>query len=221
MKKIVFITCMLLFGKLSLKAQDPITQIIKEAITKVIVAVDLKIQRLQNETIWLQNAQKTIENTMSKLKLDEITDWVERQRALYADYFEELWKVKSAITYYHHVKEIIEKQIALARMYKKAYQNINSDNHFTTDEIVYMSKVYSGIVEESIKNLEGLFLVINSFKLQMTDGKRMELINEVAKAIDKNYNDLHEFTNQNMQLSISRARDSKDILMIKALYGLP
>ena len=29
-------------------AQDPITLIIKEGITKVIVAVDLKIQRLQN-----------------------------------------------------------------------------------------------------------------------------------------------------------------------------
>ena len=41
-------------------AQDPITLIIKEGITKVIVAVDLKIQRLQNETIWLQNAQKTL-----------------------------------------------------------------------------------------------------------------------------------------------------------------
>ena len=66
-------------------AQDPITLIIKEGIKKVIQAVDLKIQRLQNKTIWLQNAQKTLENTMSQLKLDEITDWVERQRTLYGE----------------------------------------------------------------------------------------------------------------------------------------
>ncbi len=64
-------------------AQDPITLIIKEGIVKVIKAVDLKIQRLQNKTIWLQNAQKTLENSMSKLKLDEISGWVEKQRTLY------------------------------------------------------------------------------------------------------------------------------------------
>src|SRR5215216_4741827 len=64
-------------------AQLAILDIIKQAITKVIVAVDLKVQRLQNKTIWLQNAQKTLENQMSKLKLDEIKDWVENQRKLY------------------------------------------------------------------------------------------------------------------------------------------
>src|ERR1700691_3659973 len=53
-----------------------IIAVIKEGITKVIKAVDLKIQRLQTQTIWLQNAQKEIENVMSKVKLDEISGWV-------------------------------------------------------------------------------------------------------------------------------------------------
>src|SRR3954462_6349488 len=78
-------------------AQDPITEIIKAGIKKVIKAVDLKIQRLQNQTIWLQNAQKVIENTMSVVKLNEITDWVEKQRVLYKDYYNELWQVKNVI----------------------------------------------------------------------------------------------------------------------------
>ena len=55
-------------------AQIPISEIIKAAVKKVIKAVDLKIQRLQNKTIWLQNAQKVLENKMSKLKLTEISD---------------------------------------------------------------------------------------------------------------------------------------------------
>src|SRR5688500_13253888 len=94
-------------------AQDPITLIIKEGIKKVIKAVDLKIQRLQNQVIWLQNAQKVIENTMSKLKLEEISDWVEKQRVLYQDYFEELRKVKDALAYYHRIREIINRQALL------------------------------------------------------------------------------------------------------------
>src|SRR5688572_10980502 len=50
----------------------PILEVIKQGVVKVIRAVDLKIQRLQNETIWLQHAQKVMENTLSKLKLEEI-----------------------------------------------------------------------------------------------------------------------------------------------------
>ena len=69
-------------------AAIPIAKIIKEGVKKVIKAVDLMIQRLQNKTIWLQNAQKVIENQLSKLKLTEISDWVNKQKELYKDYFD-------------------------------------------------------------------------------------------------------------------------------------
>ena len=204
----------------SAKAQDPITLIIKEGITKVIKAVDLKIQRLQTKTIWLQNAQKVIENTMSKMKLDEITDWVEKQRVLYKDYFEELQKVKLVLTYYHKVNEIAALQLAIAKEYKRSFDGIRQDIHFRPDEVSYMESVYSGIIEESLKNLDGLYLVINSFATQMSDEKRMEIINGVQKAIQKNYDDLRSFSTQNIQLSVARAKDQTEILVIKNLYGL-
>lgn len=202
------------------KAQDPITLIIKEGITKVIKAVDLKIQRLQTKTIWLQNAQKVIENTMSKLKLDEITDWIEKQRVLYKDYFEELQKVKLALTYYHKVKEIATLQLAIAKEYKRSFDGIRQDTHFSPDEVSYMESVYSGIIDESLKNLDGLYLAISSFATQMSDEKRMEIINGVQKAIQKNYDDLRSFSSQNIQLSVARAKDQNEILVIKNLYGL-
>jgi len=88
MKRILGIGLMFFSMVLATKgteAQIPIADIIKEGVKKVIIAIDLRIQRLQNETIWLQNAQKTLENQMSKLKLGEISDWVEKQRKLYDD----------------------------------------------------------------------------------------------------------------------------------------
>ena len=42
------------------KAVIPILEIIRQAVIWVIKAVDLMIQRLQNKTIWLQNAQKVL-----------------------------------------------------------------------------------------------------------------------------------------------------------------
>ncbi|MCH5684244.1 hypothetical protein LWM68_08205 [Niabella sp. W65] len=57
-------------------------KVFTEAVKKALRAADLAIQRLQNKTIGLQNAQKEVENTMSKLKLREISDWAEKQRGL-------------------------------------------------------------------------------------------------------------------------------------------
>ncbi len=93
-RKLVIVTlgfCCLMLPIQETKAQIPIADIIKAAVIKVIKAVDLQVQRLQNKTIWLQNAQKALENEMSQLKLNEIKDWVGKQRKLYDDYYQELW----------------------------------------------------------------------------------------------------------------------------------
>ena len=218
MKKVMLVIVML--ASIKSNSQLPIAEIIKQGIKKVIIAVDLKIQRLQNKTIWLQNAQKAVENTMSKLKLEEISGWVEKQRTLYADYFDELSKVKSAIATYHRVKDIIDKQTALVNEYRSAWNLFRQDGHFTPDEISYMERVYSGILEESIKNLDQVFLVINAFATQMTDAKRMEIIDGVADNIEGNLADLRQFNDQNKILSFQRAAEQGDIDVLRKLYGL-
>ena len=224
MKKVFFTAFVILLASIapvkSVNAQDPIALIIKQAIVKVIKAVDLKIQRLQNKTIWLQNAQKAIENTMSKVKLDEITDWVEKQRTLYKDYFNELWMVKNIISYYHRIKEISEKQVGLVQEYKRAWALFKQDKHFTPDELTYMGRVYTGILDESVMNLEQLSLVVNSFTTQMTDAKRLEIINTAADGTETAYNDLKAFNQQNILLSLQRSKDENDVEVIKQLYGL-
>ena len=224
MKKLLAVVllalCFMVSPVQNANAQIPITEIIKQAITKVIVAVDLKIQRLQNKTIWLQNAQKVLENKMSELKLTEISDWVEKQRAQYANYFDELWRIKTALAYYQRVKDIIEKQLQLVNEYKGAWALFKQDKNFTADELDYILEVYSGIMDESVKNLDQLSLVINAFVTQMSDAKRMEIINEVDHNLDENLSDLREFNNQNKMMSFQRASEKGEIETVRKLYGL-
>ena len=203
-----------------IKAQDPITLIIKQAIKKVIIAVDLKIQRLQTKTIWLQNEQKVVENTMSKLKLDQITDWVQKQKDLYQNYFAELWEVKDVLSNYHRIKEITQQEIALVKEYHQAWDGVQQDGHFTPDEVLYIGQVYTGIIDASLKNLDQIALVINSFTTQMTDAKRMEIINRAADAMQTNLNDLRSFNSQNILLSLQRSKDENDVAVVKKMYGL-
>ncbi len=214
------VCCCVLMPIQQLKAQDPISLIIKEGIKKVIKAVDLKIQRLQNKTIWLQNAQKTLENKMSQLKLTEIRDWVQKQKKLYEDYFQELWKVKSAIANYKRVKDIIEQQVAMVNEYKGAWSLFRQDKNFTPEELDYMLNIYMGMMDESMKNIDQLFLVVNAYATQMTDAKRLEIINTVADNIQTQYFDLKEFNTQNKMLSLQRASELSEIEYVRKLYGL-
>jgi hypothetical protein len=201
-------------------AQIDVASIIKAGVKKVIQAIDLKIQRLQNKTIWLQNAQKSIENAMSKIKLDEITTWVEKQKSLYQDYFDELRKVKTVISYYYRIREVTSKQLQLVAAYKNAMGLFKQDKHFTIDEIKYMSNVYSGILDESIKNLDQILFIITSFSTQMDDAKRFQIIDASANAIEQNYIDLIQFNQQNIALSLDRSRDLSEINQVKVMYGL-
>ena len=218
MKKILLITFLAI--SINSQAQFPIAEIIRAGIKKIIVAVDLKIQKLQNKTLWLQNAQKELENKMSKLKLTEIKDWVNKQKELYKDYFEELKKVKNAITYYHRVKDLIEDQAAMVKEYKAAWAVFRNDKNFTTEELNFMSGVYDGMLKESLKNLDQFFLVINSFTTQMSDAKRMEIINKAADKIEETFLDLKSFNNQNKAMSLQRSYEKGEIEYSRKLYGL-
>jgi hypothetical protein len=201
-------------------AADPILEVIKQAVIKVIKAVDLMIQRLQNVTIALQNAQKQLENAMSKLHLKEISDWAQKQRDLYKEYYDELWKVKMAIAYYQRIKQVIEKQGQLVDEYKQALGLFKQDKHFTSSELDYMRDVYSGILEGSVKNLDEIMMVISSFNTQMSDAKRLEILHHAASSIDENLSALRAFNNHNVALSLSRAKDAYEIAVVKKLYGL-
>jgi hypothetical protein len=208
------------FAAPEVQAQIPIIDAIKGAVKKVIKAIDLKIQRQQNKVIWLQNAQKVLENEMSKLKLDQITEWTQKQKDIYGKYFEELQKVKALISYYQRIREITDKQKQLVAQYNRAWNLLKNDKHFSVKEIEYMAQVYNGILGETIKNIDEIQLVVNSFKTQMTDAKRMEIINAAAERTERNYTDLVIFNRQNAVLSLQRAKTTAEIATVKTMYGI-
>ena len=84
-----------------------------------------------------------------------------------------------------------------------------------------MSEVYSGILEESLNNIDQITLIVQSFTTTMSDAKRLEIINNAADQVDTNYDDLMRFNQQNVLLSLSRAKTSIEVQTVKKLYGLP
>lgn len=201
-------------------AQLVVGQVINATVGKVIRAIDLKVQRMQNQTIWLQNAQKALENQLSKLRLTEIAGWSDQQRALYSNYYSELWQIKSYISYYQRIKDLTVKQVALVSEYKSAWSLFQQDKHFQPAELSQMQQVYSGILDASVKNLDQIMLVVGTNQTQMSDEQRLELINKAGDQLDGNYSDLKQFNNQNEMLSLARSKDMNDMQSVKNLYGI-
>lgn len=202
------------------KAQFAIAEVVKLVVKKVIRAIDLKVQRLQNQTIWLQNAQKTLENELSKFRLTEIADWSEKQRKIYDEYYQELLNVKSAVAYYQRIKTLSVKQVAMIGEYQRAWRLFQSDKHFSPAELHEMQRVYLGMLEASARNVDQIMLVINPGKTQMTDQQRLEMINKAGDRLDETFSDLKQYNNQNKILSLQRSKDLDEVSTLKRYYGI-
>lgn len=216
---IITIVCLTTTPVREAQAVIPIVQIIKQAVIKVIKAFDLMIQRLQTKTIWLQNAQKVLENKLSELKLTEIAEWTQKHKKIYELYYDELWQIKNALAAYVRIKEAIERQKRVLTEYNRAWNLVRQDNHFTEREIDYMYRVYKGILHESVRNLDQLVIVINSYKTKMSDAQRMAIIMQTTDNIERNMIDLLEFNMNTYQLSISRAKTKSESDRLKRIYG--
>jgi mannitol-specific phosphotransferase system IIBC component len=201
-------------------AQFIVGSVISSTVGRVIRAIDLEVQRMQNQTIWLQNAQKALENQLSTLKLGEISDWSQKQKDLFSSYYTELWNIKTAIAYYSKISELTQKQVALVNSYNQAWGLIKNDKHFTANELTYMSNVYSGILQASVNDLDQILNIVHANKTQMPDAKRMEIINKTADHMDTNYNDLQKFNSENQMLSLQRANSENEVQTLKNYYGI-
>lgn len=202
------------------KSDAQITEVIQQAIIAAIDAADEVVQKAQNATIDLQNAQKEVENTLSQLNLTQIGDWDQQFKDLYSEYFNELKQVKSAISMFQAITGIIAQQSQLVSEYKTAYALIQQDRNFNATELTYIYNTYSGIIAQSVKSLDQIILVLTNFSLQMTDASRLKIIQQASADISKDTNDLRNFNNQNIQISLQRAQTLQDVNAVKTLYGI-
>jgi hypothetical protein len=224
MKKLVWIisilTAVIISRPQNAKAQIPIIGLFTSAIKKVITAIDISVQKLQNKTIALQNAQRQLENNLSLGRLNDISGWLNKERELYRGYYQELAQVKQVLSDYSEVGQIISRQKQLLAEYRKASALFHVNRHFSADELGYMDNIYGGILQESIRNLDDVLLTVTALSTQMDDAERLQRIRQASAGMQTNLDHLRQFNRQNAALSLARSEVEKEKLTVKRLYGL-
>jgi len=168
----------------------------------------------------LQNAQKVLENALSKLKLQEISEWTQKQKEQYQVYFNELRTIREVIARYRRIQQIVKMQSDLLTEYQEAWKRFSSDPNFSHKELMEMERMYEGMLDKGLDNLEAVLQVIRPFNLEMTDQQRMEGIDRAARTMAAILSDLRAFGRQNVLLSLERSKDEAQKKAVQALYGI-
>lgn len=206
MKKMILPVFILALA-LNSKAQsiDPVSLII----AKVIKAIDLKIQKMQNETIWLQQAQQVAEHELSKAKLAEITGWQNAQRELYDGYFKELASVKSMLKGLPQVKQILAMQAQVGQEYERLAKDISQKKAF--DELLLLSKDILGSLQQLLTN--------NALTMKDTD--RLMLLSNLRNGMADCLDSMKELNKQAIRQAAAKTRIEADLQFMKKLNGRP
>lgn len=138
---------------------------------------------------------------------------------LHKAFLDGLMVVSPVVRNYKKTADIISMQLSIVSEYKSAYNRFKSVNLFNPDEIVYIGRVYSNLLDETLKNLNDLTTVVTANQLRMSDAERLA-------AIDKLYDDtsdklafLRSFNNNTSMLAVQRQKELNDAKTVQGFYS--
>ncbi|HMR85481.1 MAG TPA: TerB family tellurite resistance protein [Niabella sp.] len=140
---------------------------------------------------------------------------------LHQVFLDGLMEVSPAVKKYKRVGDIIDYQLRMVKEYKSAFNRFKQSKQFTDHEIGYIGNVYSNLISRSLEDLDDLSVVITAGKLRMSDEERLAAIDDIYKEVADKLGFLRAFNNQTQVLALQRAKESKDVKVMKGLYGSP
>jgi len=193
--------------------------VIKLITSKVIRAIDLRVQQLQNEAINLAVLQKKLENNFSKASLEQISAWQQKQKDLYAGYFDELTKVKTAIAFTSRISEVVQKQKQMVSDTRKLMQLIYADTHFSPSEAQQFVSACETLLDGSTSNLSLMLQIVSAGQFSMNDAQRLEGLMQAADQVEAQETKLNDYLQKIRGLAIAREQRATEIQNIKRIYG--
>ncbi len=139
---------------------------------------------------------------------------------LHRDFFSSLKNINPKIKNYTRIAAIIALQANIIKTYKKAYKQVRESNSFNSDEINYIYRVYSRLIDDCTDVIDELITVTTANQLEMTDDERIKRINALYKDMQDKYAFAQSFRQDAILLTQARLRDKNDVQSSRRLNGL-
>ena len=197
-----------------------IFELIRLVTSEVIKAMDLEVQKQQNQVLAMQVSQKMLENGLSENKLSEIEGWLQKQKDLYSEYYASLKKVNGVIQDYQKITAIISKQEVLSKLYNQTKQSILSDSKLDASTRSDLIKIMDELMAKGLDGIERLATALSKGAVSVSDGGRLAIIKNCFKELDMAYKDLSAISRSIQQSAYLKSQNDNDTKTIKKAYGL-
>ena len=176
------------------------------------------LEQIAGLKVYIGYAQKGY--SAVKKGLNTIGDFKRGEFNLHTDYLNSLKVVNPKIKKYARVTEIIGLQTKIMKSYKSLHQQIRQDDLFHGDELDYIEKAFERLIDNCNGTLDQLLTISTDAKLEMTDDQRLEHIDSLYAAMMADYSFCQHFSQEIEILSLSKAKERKDVGQSKILNGL-
>jgi hypothetical protein len=173
----------------------------------------------------LDQLRKILRNMYDSYKI--ITDGYNRVQGvvngnykIHQVFLDGLYQVNPSIRNYKRVSDIIIYQGQIIKEYKRAYNRFKETGVFGHPEIIYMGEVYGNLLDQSLKNLDELSLILMSGTLRMSDDERLSAIDRIHQEMLDKLAFLRAFNNKTSILAMQRQRQKQDIKRMQRLYDI-
>jgi hypothetical protein len=205
MKKWVLIISIIFFGSGSFGQSQEIQQLLLnwEKLTQ--------LKEMLNE---LYKGYKIIDEGYTKIR-----DISQGNFSLHKNFLDGLLEVSPAVKKYKRIADIISYQLRIVKGCKVAYAEFKNKN-FTFDEIEYMAKVYDRLLNEGLKCLDELAMVITAGQLRMSDDERLKAIDRIYSRVVEQFSFVKDLNNSTAVLSVQREKDQQELELSRKVYGI-
>jgi hypothetical protein len=133
-------------------------------------------------------------------------------------FFDSKRNVNPALSNSIKVANILAYQAMIIRDFRRVYQSAKADPEFTADEILYLSRVYAGMLRQCDASLAELRDIIQSGALEMTDDERMKRIDALHEDMADKYAFTQSFGNETRLLAGQRSTETAGIAAVRNLH---
>ncbi|WP_233603823.1 TerB family tellurite resistance protein [Pedobacter sp. KBW01] len=139
--------------------------------------------------------------------------------SLHEVFLDGLMLVSPEVKKYHKVADIITAQGRIVSEYRAALKAFRISGVFRDGELDYFARVYGGLFEQSVANLDALTTVLTASELRMNDDERLKVIDRLFTEVEDQLGFLRSFNGQVVQLKVQRERAKKSIEGLQSVYG--
>ena len=149
-----------------------------------------------------------------------IRDISENNFSLHKGFLDGLMEISPVVKKYKRIADIISYQLRIVKLSKAAYDKFKLDKNFSFDEIKGIANVYGRLLNEGLKCLDELIMVITAGELRMSDDERLQEIDGIYTKMIDQFSFLKELNNSTAVLSVQREKEQQDIDMSRKMHGI-